>query len=103
MSNQISELQHVRIEFNGSGVKELLDEVSEMLDFDVDFESLLPDELRQRLLDFLEAPAKLFTIGSKRSVAGGACECWVSLKPSDSFLDFVLALRAWNRNRSVTV
>jgi hypothetical protein len=79
----------------------MLDEVNSILEFDVD--GRLPLELRERLLDFLKSPAKIFSFDSKGSIASGASECRVILKPSDGFLNFLLALRAWNREFNVTV
>ena len=93
----------VELEPRFGAVQELLDEVNSLLDFDVEFDDVFPAELRQRILYFLESPTELFSLDTKRDITGGANKCWVILKPSDGFLDLVLALRAWNRNREVAV
>jgi hypothetical protein len=96
-------ISRLHITFQAEWVKEILGEVDSLLEFDVDAEDFLPLELRRRLLRFLESPSEFFGFDSKLEVAGGASECRIILKPSDSFLNLLLALRAWNRNREVTV
>jgi hypothetical protein len=87
----------VRLGFKADALSEMLDEVNSLLEV----ESPLPPELRQRFLDFLDSPDNLFDIDSKLAGAGGTDDCIVFLKPSDSFLQYLLALRAWKRNLTV--
>lgn len=98
---EIKDLHTVRLGFQGEWVKEILDEVNTLLELDV--ESNLPLELRERLLQFLEAPSQLISLDCKSGFAGRTSECRILLKPSDGFLEFLLALRAWNRNCKVAV
>ncbi|HVB33741.1 MAG TPA: hypothetical protein VNJ52_05125 [Patescibacteria group bacterium] len=94
-------LHTVTLGFQADWLKEMLGEVLLLRDSDAD--GLLPAELLQSFLDFQEAPSELFSFDFKREVAGGADEYRIILKPSDRFLNFVLALRAWDRNRHVAV
>lgn len=101
--SKIRGLETVKLGFQADWINEMLAEVNGLLEFDVDVEGFLPLELRQRFLQFLESPTELFSFDSELDATGGAGECRIRLKPSDSFLNFLLALRAWNRNRKVTV
>lgn len=92
----------VKISLDGSDFNSLIDKVVSDLKLDID-PNRLPGELRQRLVNFLEAPAQLFRIYTESGVAGGTGECRVRLKPSESFLDFASALRAWKRNGDTAV
>lgn len=95
------ELRTVKLTLQADGMKEILEEATSLLE--VVGDGRLPKELRERLLEFLQTPTQLFSVNSKGSTAGGADECRILLKPSDGFLHFLLALRAWNRQLKVSV
>jgi hypothetical protein len=91
----------VRIALQCDFVKEMLEEVNALLELDVD--GNLPVELRKRLVYFLESPAEIMSVDRKRGFAVRAGECRIRLNVSDSFLEFLLALRAWYRELNITV
>ena len=101
--NGIRELHTVKLGFQGELVNEILEEVNSLLEFDVEINDAFPLELRQQFLGFLESPENLFNIDSKVCPAEGANNFVICLKPSDSCLEFLLALRAWDRKRKVAV
>jgi len=91
----------VRLTLETKRVLEMIDEVNSILERDV--KGNLFVEFRERLLRFLESPSEMVCFDNEAGPASGAGECGAILKPSDSFLGLVFALRAWNLERSVTV
>jgi hypothetical protein len=63
----------------------------------------LPPELRRQALSLFESPSQFVCFDRDLVPTGRADEYRVRLKPSDGFLNFLLALRAWNRELKVTV
>lgn len=63
----------------------------------------LPPKLLERLLCFLEFPAEIACFDRELELAEPADEARILLKPSNSFTDFLLALRAWNREFNAAV
>jgi len=90
----------VRLLLESNWVCEMLAEVNSLLELDP---ADLPSELRQQALDFGETPLHMFSLDSKREATGRTDECWVRLKPTDAFLNFLLALRARNRELDIAV
>ena len=82
-------------------VRECLVEASSLLQLDLD--GSLPLEFRQQALSLFEAPFEMFCIDLNRSAAAGTGEQRIRLKPTDAFLQFLLAMRALNRDSNVAV
>jgi hypothetical protein len=96
-------MKKLRLTLQAAWVKEMLVEISSLLEFEVESLGHVPRELRERLLQFLKCPSEFFSFDCKSRVASGTNECRILLKPSDGLLNLVLALRAWNRERNVAV
>ena len=81
-----------------AGFREMLEEMNSLLG-----SGDLPLDLRQKALSLLKAPFELVSRDLDGSSTSGTYQMRIRLNPSDSFLEFLLALRAFKRNLSLAV
>jgi hypothetical protein len=91
-------MKNLRFSLASDSAIQLLEEVGDLLE-----SADIPPELLQRVVNLFKAPAKVFGFDLDRSAALGAGEYRVLLKPSDAFLDLLVALRARKRDLHVAI
>jgi hypothetical protein len=87
-------MANLKLTLESEWAKETLKEISSLLQ--PDRAGDLPPEISDRLSQFLKSPGDMFIFDSQ-PCAGGDGERRILLKPSDSLLHFMHALRKWNR------
>lgn len=87
-------MANLKLTLESEWANETLKEISSLLQ--PDRAGDLPPEISDRLSHFLKSPGDMF-IFDLQPCAGADGERRILLKPSDSLLHFLHALRKWNR------
>jgi hypothetical protein len=87
-------MANIKLTLESQWANETLKEVSSLLQ--PDRAGDLPPEISNRLSAFLKSPGEMFIVDSQ-PCPGADGERRILLKPSDSLLHFLQALKQWNR------